>query len=216
MQSRLAYSVEKTRRGAGQRTDFFDDDSRLEHEGPHSPVLADRSGLGHLSLSAAQAQRSVFMENQLDLNESEMEYYEGIINDLADQLETAHAEKEALQDSLERLEQQREAGLQLSQKELNDVRSAFQRMLDDVQTQLAQSNEVGGGFRLRRLLVSFIVRFYRLTGQKLFGAARCSVRSTTVVRSCCSYRRRSSNTGSVSSISRTRWRRSAPLTSSCN
>ena len=76
---------------------------------------------GHHSLNSSTQQRQqqqqvprsmlkVYMSNQLDLNESEMEYYETVVNDLAARLEALQAEKAQLtedckeaQDEAERL-----------------------------------------------------------------------------------------------------------------
>lgn len=59
------------------------------------------------------------MENQLDLNESEMDYYEEVINDLAEKLKNVQEEKEELQavstslgDRLQRLTQQKNDEIQ--------------------------------------------------------------------------------------------------------
>jgi len=42
-------------------------------------------------------QKSIVMENQLDLNESEIDYYEDIVNDLAERLEKMKEERDELQ-----------------------------------------------------------------------------------------------------------------------
>jgi hypothetical protein len=134
--ARLAYSSEKR-----SRTDFFEEDSTSLENEPSTPTA--------LNLSGQSKQRSVFMENQLDLNESEMEYYEGVINDLADKLEKVQEEKEdlldvskALGEKLQRLGQQKEESLLKAQQHLDEVRSQFQVKLDVLRSDLDQSKEV--------------------------------------------------------------------------
>ena len=46
---------------------------------------------------AYSKRKKVLMENQLDLNENELDYYEDIVNDLAEKLEKMTQEKEDLQ-----------------------------------------------------------------------------------------------------------------------
>lgn len=142
--ARLAYSAEK-QRPAGDL--FNDSTARGMDSAPQSPSALDRS--------SSRLQRSVFMENQLDLNESEMAYYEGVVNDLADRLEALTAEKEELQavsaglgDRLHRLSQQKDEALLRAQQELDAVRTQCQGMLNDLHAQLAASQEVSS-----RLLV---------------------------------------------------------------
>ena len=133
--ARLAYSAEKR-----SRSDFFEEDSNLDNE-PFTPTRLDRSG--------QFKQRSVFMENQLDLNESEMEYYEHIVNDLADKLEKVQEEKDDLQaictslgDRLQRMGQLKDEAQQESQRELESVRAQFQGLLDALHGEVAAANQV--------------------------------------------------------------------------
>lgn len=134
--ARLAFSSEKR-----SRTDFFEDDNNVMDNEPSTPSAMDLSG--------QSKHRSVFMENQLDLNESEMEYYEGVINDLADKLEKMQDEKEDLQDvskalgdKLQKLGQQKEDSLLKAQQHLDEVRLQFQNKLDKMRLELDESKEV--------------------------------------------------------------------------
>lgn len=71
-----------------------------------------------------RSQRSIMLENQLDLNESEMEYYEQIVNDLAAKLEKVTEERDDLADKVERLNEEKE--------ELQDVSSSLGSRLQSV------------------------------------------------------------------------------------
>ncbi len=141
--ARLAYSAEKR-----NRSDLFEDEvnsSNLDNE-PYSPSVLDRSG-------QSKQHRSVFMENQLDLNESEMEYYETVVNDLADKLEKMQEEKDDLQaisaslgERLQKLSQHKDEAVVRAQRELDDVRTQCQSMLDALNGQLQDAKAVGESF----------------------------------------------------------------------
>ncbi len=50
--------------------------------------------------------KKVFMENNLDLNENEVDYYEEMVNDLASRLEESALEKDALQEQCDSLREE--------------------------------------------------------------------------------------------------------------
>lgn len=146
----------------------------MEQDQPHSPSVLDRSS----HMTAGHLQRSVFMENQLDLNESEMEYYEGVINDLADKVDALQVEKEDLQsisaslgERLQRSGQQREEDLRRAQEELASVRGSLQDKLGALQSQLSESKEVSPLSRLSVLtcvaLPMLTMTLYRLPALRL-------------------------------------------------
>eukprot|EP01038_Epipyxis_sp_PR26KG_P008401 gene8401-11359_t len=79
---------------------YGDDDSHASSEisAFYSPVNAS-----HLLDKSKQHQRSVlkvYMENQLDLNEAEMDYYENVVNDLVEKLERMKIENDDLQEKV--------------------------------------------------------------------------------------------------------------------
>lgn len=82
------------------------------------------------------------MENQLDLNESEMEYYEKIINELADKMDKLLEEKEELSQANRALEDRLTRFQQNAQSELNKVRAECQEKVNDLKDQLDAAYEV--------------------------------------------------------------------------
>ena len=91
----------------------FDANSfQYENEGDISVVRIAPSPFGkhidrlNTSVQSQAGQREahkVFMENQLDLNESELKYYEEVVNELANQLESVKAEVDQLSSERESL-----------------------------------------------------------------------------------------------------------------
>lgn len=139
LNTKLGFSVEKPSR----RIEGGDEDEIL-NQSTYTPIKADQSSIG-----GYRTQRSIFMENQLDLNESEMEYYEDIVNDLASKLERMQEEKDDLQsisnalgERLQRLSQSKEEALQEAGKEFEGQRVAMQTLIEELQSKLELSVEV--------------------------------------------------------------------------
>ena len=65
--------------------------------------------------------QNVYMENQLDLNESELQYYEEVVNELGNQLDIVRAQIDSV--TVER-------------DELLDARDALQETIDELQAAL--------------------------------------------------------------------------------
>ena len=132
--TKLGFSAERPSRKA------IEDDEIL-NQSTYTPVKGDQSSLG-----GYRTQRSIFMENQLDLNESEMEYYEEVVNDLAEKLERMQEEKDDLQsisnalgDRLQRLSQQKEEALRIASAEFDGKRLELENRIQELQLKLADS-----------------------------------------------------------------------------
>ena len=63
----------------------------------YSPPPGNASTLLDKSRQHQRSVLKVYMENQLDLNEAEMDYYENVVNDLVEKLERLRTENEELQ-----------------------------------------------------------------------------------------------------------------------
>lgn len=128
--TKLGFSAERpTRRSA--------DDDEVLNQSTYTPIKGDQS----------RTQRSIFMENQLDLNESEMEYYEEVVNDLAEKLERMQEEKDDLQsisnalgDRLQRLSQQKEEALRIASAEFDGKRLELESRIEELQARLADAS----------------------------------------------------------------------------
>ena len=140
--TKLGFSVERPRR-SGSETGNVNPEDDILNQSTYTPIKADQS-----SFAGYRTQRSIFMENQLDLNESEMEYYENIVNDLAEKLERMQEEKEDLQsisnslgDRLQRLSQQKEEAL-LAAKDVEERRLAMEARVADLEASLTAKIQV--------------------------------------------------------------------------
>jgi chromosome segregation ATPase len=96
-----------------------------------------------------QSVRKVYMENQLDLNTSELEYYEEMVNELAEKLEGANEEKDELQsicntlgDRLQQLSYQKEEALSKLVQEQDAERNDLLSRIDSLEASLAETREV--------------------------------------------------------------------------
>jgi predicted DNA binding CopG/RHH family protein len=132
--TKLGFSAERP-----SRRDVDDD---VLNQSTYTPIKADQSGL-------YRTQRSIFMENQLDLNESEMEYYEGVVNDLAEKLERMQEEKDDLQsisnalgERLQRLSQQKEDALVQASKEFEAKKAELELRLAQLEAALSNKTQV--------------------------------------------------------------------------
>jgi hypothetical protein len=116
--TRLGFSVEKPSASNQRNNDTNnDDDLLIQSSGSYTPIHK-----GDLSTTTAgggnRTQRSIYMENQLDLNDAEMAYFEEVVNDLLQKLEHMKEEKDDLQsianvlgERLQKLGQQKEEAL---------------------------------------------------------------------------------------------------------
>lgn len=134
--TRLGFSAERPKRRGGTEPD---DD--VLNQSTYTPIRADQSGY--------RTQRSIFMENQLDLNESEMAYYEEVVNDLAEKLERMQEEKDDLQsisnalgDRLQRLSQQKEEALVQASKEFEARRLLLEGKIAELESSLTAKTQV--------------------------------------------------------------------------
>lgn len=142
LNTKLGFSAEKpNRRGDGGSGAEEDE---ILNQSTYTPIKTDQSSIG-----GYRTQRSIFMENQLDLNESEMEYYEDIVNDLASKLERMQEEKDDLQsisnalgERLQRLSQQKEEALQLASQQFEGQRAEMQALIEELQSKLELSVQV--------------------------------------------------------------------------
>lgn len=89
-------------------------------------------------ISGFSRHRSVLMENQLDLNESEIDYYEEVVNDLVEKLDKLKEEKDDLQsicnglgERLHKLGQDHEDEIQRNNAEFS---SHMNTLFDKLQT----------------------------------------------------------------------------------
>ena len=71
----------------------------------------------------------VFMSNQLDLNQSELEYYENVINDCIERLETIEAEL-ATEKMINEEKERKISSLTLQLKSAEEEKEAFKRNLE--------------------------------------------------------------------------------------
>jgi hypothetical protein len=134
--TRLGFSAERPSRRPGSS----DPDDEI-NQSTYTPIKTDQSGM--------RTQRSIFMENQLDLNESEMEYYEQIVDDLAEKLERMQEEKDDLQsisnalgERLQRLSQQKEEALVLASTEFEGKRVAMEARIAELEASLSAKTQV--------------------------------------------------------------------------
>ena len=118
-----------------------DADGEVLNQSTYTPI--------HKGQDQSRTQRSIFMENQLDLNESEMQYYEEVINELAEKLERMKEEKDDLQsisstlgDRLQRMGQQKEEALAQAAKQLEAQRAELGALIADLETQLNTAAKV--------------------------------------------------------------------------
>ena len=128
VQNRLAFSAEKIRHN---RSSIFDDDSHLDE--PLTPTVLNKSH---------NKERTIYMENQLDLNESEMEYYEKCITDLADKMDKLLEEKEELSQANQALADRLKRLKPNAQDELHTVRAECQEKVNHLKDQLDAAYEV--------------------------------------------------------------------------
>lgn len=134
-------SNSRIRRKANQSG--FLDDSNLDSVEPYST-------LGEEDPKAKQKEvLKVYMENQLDLNESEMEYYEGVIEDLAAQLEKMREEKDDLQsttgsleEKFQMLESRNMDLLEEQRQEFEDKKLFYVTKINELQKQVKVADEV--------------------------------------------------------------------------
>ena len=110
---------------------------RLDDSGLKTPVGINRSGSG---APGVRSVLKVYMDNNLEQEEANMQYYEDAINDLVEQLESANAEQEALTRQVEQLIEERD-NFATSCSGLGERLKAANKDFDDKLGRLAMEKE---------------------------------------------------------------------------
>ena len=84
----------------------------------------------------------VYMANQLDLDEAQMEEYEDVVNELARQLDEATKTRDELTENISLLHNEKDEYIRIKSNELEEQETEFQTQIQGLQAIITETNTV--------------------------------------------------------------------------
>jgi hypothetical protein len=107
---------------------FNNSDPGVKDGGPEGAFGPDSPSFDNSRISR---HRSICMENQLELNESENDYYESIINELAEKLQLMKSQKEDLQSICNSLGERLQIAGKDNEEKLREVQARYEKEINE-------------------------------------------------------------------------------------
>ena len=111
-----------------------EDNINMRIRTPHNQT--SRSGNSNRSVL------KVYMANQLDLNEAEMEEYEEVVNELARQLDEVSKINDDLTANISLLHDEKDEFIKMKSNELEEQKLDFQTQIQGLQATITETNTV--------------------------------------------------------------------------